>query len=200
MEWLRALKRLLRAFRGWLYRRLTSRSRSSHGKRLAGFERRWNLEGDGFTKEGFIRILRERFLLNTQKGLWLELRAGDGLVGSLGIWLESDSPEWRVEAWEDRADPLDQLRVFRPRTRVVDGRLTDWRLRMDEAIPDGITTRGIREASAVCRAVRRQTVRPRWIGIWNPSRRSVWARRLESCGYRLEVVYERMEFFRGETA
>jgi hypothetical protein len=194
------LKRLLRALRGWCYRRLPSWSRTSHGKRLAGFERRWNLEADGFTKEGFVRILKKRFLRGALKGHWLELRAGDGLVGSLGGWLESSCREWTVEAWEDRLDPLHQLRIFRPRTRVIDGRMTDWKLRMDDIIPDGITTRGAREASAVCRAVRRQTVRPRWIGIWNPSRRSVWACRLESCGYRLQVVYERMEFFRGETA
>ena len=191
------MKRLLRAVRGWFYRRIPSWSRSSHGKRLAGFERRWNLEGEGFTKEGFIRILRKNFLCGTNRGLWLELRGGDGLVGSLAGWLDSGDSGWKVEAWEDRPDPLRQLRGFRPKAKVIDQRLTDWTRRMNVDPPDGITARGNREASAVCRAIRCCGLRPRWIGIWNPSRRPLWARRLQCHGYRLELTYERMEFYRG---
>lgn len=189
------LKRILRSLRGWLYRRLPSWSRSCHAKRLAGLDRRWNLERDGFTKEGFFQILRQRFLKGTQDGVWLELRVGDGLVGSLGAWLEQVDG-WKVEAWEDRVFPLERLRINRPRSQVVGGRLTDWAARKESSIPDGITTRGVQEASAVCRAVRQKRLCPRWIGIWNPSRKPVWAQRLQASGYRLELAWHNMEFYR----
>lgn len=190
------LKKLLRSLRGWFYRSLPSRGRSWHTKRLAGLDRRWKLEGDGFTKEGFFQILHHKFLQEAQGGLWLELRVGDGLVGSLGSWLESSGPGWQVEAWEDRKFPFERLRSNRPRSRVVGARLTDWAIRKESSIPDGIATRGVREASAVCRAVRQQNKSPRWIGIWNPSRRPVWAQRLQACGYRLELAWHNMEFYR----
>jgi len=189
------LKRILRSLRGWVYRRLPSWNWSSHRKRLAGLDRRWNLERDGFTKEGFFQILHQRFLEGIRDGLWLELRAGDGLVGSLGAWLEQVDG-WKVEAWEDRVFPLERLQINRPRSQVVGGRLTDWARREDRACPVGITTRGMREASAVCRAVREKGLSPRWIGIWNPSRRPVWAQRLQACGYRLELAWHNTEFYR----
>lgn len=189
------MKRILRSLRGWFYRKLPSWNRSSHAKRLAGLDRRWNLEGDGFTKEGFFRILHYKFLREAQGGLWLELRVGDGLVGSLGAWLEQVEG-WKVEAWEDRKFPFERLRSNRPRSRVVGARLTDWAIRKESSTPDGIATRGVREASAVCRAVRQNGLRPRWIGIWNPRRCAVWAQRLQACGYRLELAWHNMEFYR----
>ncbi len=189
------MKRILRSLRGWLYRKLPSWNRSSHTKRLAGLDRRWNLEKDGFTKEGLWRILRIKYFQGTREGHWLELRAGDGLVGSLGIWLETMGAGWSVESWEDRQLPLRQLQVSRPHTRVVAARLTDWKQRKSGDLPDGISTRGVREASAICRAVRKKRIRPRWIVIWNPSRRPVWAQRLQAKGYRLELAWHNLEFY-----
>jgi hypothetical protein len=194
------MKSSLRSLRGWFYRNIPSWNRYYHGKRLAGLERRWALETKGFTKEGFVRILKKRFLRGALKGHWLELRAGDGLVGSLGTWLESLGSGWVVEAWENRPIPLQQLRMARLRTRIEDGRLTDWKVRRNHDIPDGISTRGVREASAVCRAVRQNGLRPRWIGIWNPSRRSLWAQRFEASGYKLELAWHNMEFYRRRSA
>ena len=188
-------KSWIRNFRGWLYRQLPSWGTALHRKRVTGYERRWGLEQEGFCKEGFFRVFRENFLKGGKGGTFLELRAGDGLVGSLGVWLESLGGTWNVESWEDRPLPLRQLRANRFQSKILEGRLTRGLSKDLVQEPDGITTRGVREASGVCRAIRQSQIRPRWIGIWNPSRRPVWLKRLGKSGYRLALIYERMEFY-----
>lgn len=188
-------KSWIRNLRGWLYRQLPSWGMTLHRKRVTGYERRWGLEQEGFCKEGFFKIFHKKLLQGKKDGFFLELRAGDGLVGSLGVWLESLGGTWRVESWEDRPLPLEQLRAHRIRSKILEGRLTRWLSKNSVQDPDGITTRGSRETSGVCRAIRQSQIRPRWIGIWNPSRRPVWLKRLEKNGYRLALVYERMEFY-----
>ena len=185
----------IRNFRGWLYRQLPSWGTALHRKRVTGYERRWGLEQEGFCKEGFFRVFRENFLKGGKGGTFLELRAGDGLVGSLGVWLESLGGTWKVESWEDRPFPLRQLRANRFQSKILEGRLTRGLSKDLGQDPEGITTRGAREASGVCRAIRQSQIRPCWIGIWNPSRRPVWLKRLGKSGYRLALIYERMEFY-----
>ena len=189
------LKRWIRAWRALWYRLLPLHEGDLHLKRLAGFERRWDLEGKGFTKAGFVEILRRRLLGEVDPGTFVELQAGDGLVGSLGVWLERVEG-WKGEAWEHRIKPLADLHKNRPKTAVHAGRLTDWNSGVSSLQPVLITTRGAREASGVCRAIRAGRIQPALVGIWNPSRRSVWQRRLRRAGYRLELVYHRMEFYR----
>ena len=96
----------LRFLRGWLYRRYPAISRGWYRKKLAGYERRWGLEDHGFTKEGFFRVFHEKFLEGKRPGRVYELAAGNGLVGSLGVWLEELSGGWSVEAWEHRPFPF----------------------------------------------------------------------------------------------
>ena len=190
---MRAFFRNVRAF---FYRLLPSGPPSCWQKKLAGFERRWGLEGEGFTKEGFVRILWRHVLPGIRPGKFLELQAGDGLVGSLGVWLEVPGSSWRVEAWEQRPWPFRDLRRNRPTTNIHEGRLTQWDSNAVKLQPAGITTRGAREASGVSRAIRQGAIRPGLVAIWNPTRRPVWEHRLRQHGYRLELVYHRMEFYR----
>lgn len=185
----------MRAWRAWGYRLLPWWEEGFRTKRLAGFERRWDLEGKGFTKQGFFEIFQKQFLQGLKPGRFVELAAGDGLVGSLGAWLEPVAG-WKVEAWEHRPVPRQSILRHRPPTQLHSGRLTGWS--RQEAASDlaGITTRGAREAAGVCRAIRQGLIRPGFLGIWNPTRRSLWERRLRKQGYRLEMVYHRMEFYR----
>ncbi len=187
--------RKLRSLRSGFYRRLPFCEGDFHLKRLAGFERRWDLEGEGFTKAGFMEIFERKLLQGMVPGTLVELQAGDGLVGSLGVWLEQVEG-WKGEAWEHRTKPLADLNENRPKTAVHAGRLTDWNSGVSSLQPVLITTRGAREASGVCRAIRAGRIQPALVGIWNPTRRSVWQRRLRRAGYRLELVYHRMEFYR----
>jgi hypothetical protein len=188
-------KRFVRSVRGWIYRRFPCWNETLYRKKRVGYERRWNLEIEGFTKEGFFDILQDRFCLKDNSGSLVELCVGDGLTGSLGLWLEASKQGWKVQAWEHRPLVLRQLRHNRPRTDICEGRLTDWSTKSQESKPDAITTRATREAAAVCRGIRRGFIRPKWIGIWNPSQRSVWYRRLTSNGYKLCVAWHNMEFY-----
>ena len=122
--------------------------------------------------------------------------AGDGLVGSFGLWMGTGASGWKVMAWEHRPYVFDQLRKNRPNTKIHKGRLTNWAGNFSKISPTAITVRGVREASGVCRGIRNQLIRPDWLGIWNPSRRPVWCRRLSKAGYQLELVWQNMEFYR----
>jgi len=188
--------RWVRSLRGWGYRWIPPLREDWSRKRIAGYERRWNLEVEGFTKEGFFRILQRNILAWVRAGDFFELVVGDGLVGSLGIWLESGGGGWKVEAWEHRPHPLEAFRNNRPGTEIHGDRLTTWAEEKRKADPAGITSRGSRESAAICREIRNGRIRPGFVGIWNPTRRPVWMRRLGRAGYRLEMIYERMEFYR----
>lgn len=184
-----------RNLRARFYRQLPPGCPAWHLKRRAGYERRWGLEVHGFTKQGFFEIFRQKLLEGVGPGLWIELQAGDGLVGGLGIWLKQVEG-WKVEAWEHRKWPALSFRKNQPSTRLHNERLTDWVEPNAPQDPVVVTTRGVREVSGLCRAVRKKKIRPILVGIWNPTRRGVWESRLRPCGYRLEMVYERMEFYR----
>jgi len=196
-EWWKAYER---AFRGWLYRRIPMGNHPLRLKRRAGFERRWGLETRGYTKKGFFKILQGRLLGDVPSGCWLELQVGDGLVGSLGVWLETIAQErgWIFEAWEHRARPIVSFRKNRPFSGLHVGRLTSWSDPDAVENPVGITTRGVREGAGVCRAIRNGRIRPAIVGVWNPKRRSLWEARLRPCGYRLELIYDRMEFYKDQ--
>jgi len=187
---------LIRTCRGWLYRRLPSWSATSHRKRLAGYERRWGLEQEGSTKEGFFRIFQRRVLIHCRPGSFYELMTGDGLVGSLGVWLEGLGQGWKVEAWEHRPTPLASLRKNREKTGIHGSRLTIWSEKERKAGIVGITTRGAKEAVGVSREIRKSRIRPYFVGIWNPTQRPIWMHRLGQAGYQLEIVYANIEFYR----
>lgn len=191
---LMGVRMIFRKLRGWMYRHYPAIG-TAFRKKLAGYERGFDLESSGFTKEGFFHIFQRQILVGSFPGRFVELAAGDGWVGSLGAWLEG-LEGWTVEAWEHRSVPRDTFRQHRPRTELHSGRLTDWSPHEPVTKPLGITTRGVREAAGVCRAIRRGLIRPRFVGIWNPSRRPVWYRRLDLEGYRLGLVWHNMEFYR----
>lgn len=185
----------MRSVRGFFYRKIPVWGKASFAKKLAGLERRWNLETQGFTKEGFFKIFESRFLPSSSAGLLLELAAGDGLVGSLGVWMEARGSHWRVQAWEYRPLALQSFRKNRPHTPAFPGKLLHYHHEPGEAVV-AITARSSQEASAVCRWIRKKIIQPSWLGIWNPSRRAVWYQRLCREGYRLELVWHNMEFYR----
>jgi hypothetical protein len=185
----------LRFLRGWLYRRYPAISRGWYRKKLAGYERRWGLEDHGFTKEGFFRIFQRRVLSCCRPGVFYELVTGDGLVGSLGVWIEGLGEEWSVEAWEHQPHPLAALRKNRTGTQIHEGRLTSWSANERKNDLVGITARGSREAAGVCREICAGQIRPQWVGLWNPTMRPTWFHRMRSAGYQLALVYQRMEFY-----
>jgi len=190
------VKAALRLLRGWFYRRYPAISGGWYRKKLAGYERRWGLEDHGFTKEGFFRVFHEKLLRGKRPGRVYELVAGDGLVGSLGVWVQGLGEGWNVEAWEHRPIPLFSLKKARLEAEIHGERLTRWSAKERKKDLLGITTRGSREATGVCREIRTRQIRPKWVGLWNPTMRPAWFQRMRSEGYQLELVYQRMEFYR----
>jgi hypothetical protein len=156
------------------------------------------LEDHGFTKEGFFRVFQKKFLRGNRSGRVYELATGDGLVGSLGVWLEELGVGWSVEAWEHRPLPLFSLKKTRLEAEIHEGRLTKWSAEERKKDLIGITTRKAREASGVCREIRTGQIRPQWVGLWNPTMRPAWFHRMRRAGYQLELVYQRMEFYRNK--
>ena len=189
------MKSALRFLRGCFYRRYPAASRGWYRKKLAGYERRWGLEQEGFTKEGFFRIFRAYFLKGNRSGRVYELVAGDGLVGSLGVWLQGLGEGWSIEAWEHRPFPFSSIQKQRPKSQIHEGRLISWSAKERKKDLVGVTTRGSREATGVCREIRTSQIRPEWVGLWNPTMRPAWFQRMRSAGYQLELVYQRMEFY-----
>lgn len=186
----------LRGLRGWCYRSFPAGSKKTFVKKLAGFERRWELEKKGFTKHGFFTVFREKIGLDQTSGLYIEAPAGDGRVGSLSGWLEASSPGWNVKVWEHRPEVLKRFRNHRPSTEIHHGRLTRWEDLSPKSDVKAVTVRGVREAAGLCREIRRGKIRPVWLGIWNPTRRPIWYRRMKNEGYQLQLVWQNMEFYR----
>ena len=189
------MKPFLRLFRGWLYRRYPAVGSGWYRKKLAGYERKWGLEDHGFTKEGFFKVFQKRVLRDVKVGRVYELVAGDGLVGSLGVWVEGLGEGWSVEAWEHRPIPLFSLKKTRLEAEIHEGRLTRWSAKERKKDLSGITTRRAREAAGVCREIRTGQIHPQWVGLWNPTMRSAWFHRMSRVGYQLVLVYQRMEFY-----
>jgi hypothetical protein len=186
-------RNLLRKSRGWLYRRLPAAFPGFHRLRVAGFNRRWDMENRGWTQEDFSKLCWENMLGGKSGGRALELSAGDGLVGSLGRWLESHAG-WEVEGWEGRALPRIQLGMFRPRMRLLSSH-GEWQKSWDSQAPDLVTSRTHLTNALLIRFLRGANRRPRWVGVWNRSGRGLWAARLGALGYRLELCQDRMEFY-----
>lgn len=187
------LRDLLRKSRGWLYRRLPEAFLGFHRLRVAGFNRRWDIENCGWTQECFSKVCWENMLEGKSGGRALELSPGDGLVGSLGRWLESHAG-WEVEGWEERVLPRAQLGEFRPQMHLLSSH-GEWQKTWDSQVPDLVTSRTHRTNALLCRFLRGVNRRPRWVGVWNRSGRGLWAARLGALGYRLELCQDRMEFF-----
>jgi len=76
----------LRRIRAWGYRQLPVWSRALFLKKLAGFERCWNLEEEGFTKQGLIREFCRTEGVPVRKLTWrqpeMDSCFDDGFFGS----------------------------------------------------------------------------------------------------------------------
>jgi hypothetical protein len=157
---------------------------------MIGYGRRWGLEERGWTQEGFCLVAWEKLLMQKSGGAILELAAGDGLVGSLGRWLE-EHQKWDATCEEPAVEPHRQLIKNRPRAECFQG------LEMFAAtrIWDVVTSRSAARSAVLLREMRISGRRPGLVGIWNRSGRSLWARRLKRMGYRPALCQDRMEFY-----
>lgn len=184
---------LLRSLRGWGYRTYPGWESGAHRRRLAGHGRRWDAEEEGRTWEGFCRLVWHKLLDQWKGALIFELAAGDGLVGSLGRWLEKNQG-WKAECWETRAVPSAQLRRLRPMSSLHSGKI-------EPAIsekPSVVVSRSSRTNTILWKAIRDGSWNPELVGLWNRSGRDLWFRRMSGLGYRLALCQDRLEIYTRE--
>jgi len=184
------LRGKMRSLRGWMYRHLPSLVPGTHRKRMIGYGRRWRLEESGWTQEGFCQVAWKKLLSQKKAGRILELAAGDGLVGSLGRWLE-EHQGWSAECEEAAEEPYRQMKKNRPRAQCFQGLV----LLPAGRIWDVITSRSAMRSAQLLREMRTLGIRPGLVGVWNRSGRSHWAKRLKRMGYRPVLCQDRMEFY-----
>jgi hypothetical protein len=190
-----ALMLMIRRLRGWLYRRVWGGSRNSHRQRRKGFERRCGAEEQGRTMEHWVAFLRRHGLVPPDQAVLVELAAGDGLIGSIGVWLERQGTGVRCFLWEHRPLPIHDAVRQRSGARVTQGRLVDWRA-AGLAVKPWLVTSGCSRQTAHCwQAIRQGLIRPHWLVIWNPTERPVWWRRARREGYRLRWVHHNREYY-----
>jgi len=190
------VKPWLRRVRGWFYRRSCGSSRGTHRRRRSGFERKSGAEEAGHTLEAWVHFLVRHGLAAPPAAVVVELAAGDGLVGSLGAWLEKENAGIRCFLWEHRSIPLGEARRNRSAARVMEGRLLDWSLAELPSAPWLVTSFCGRQTSCLWRAIGQAALRPAWVVVWNPSGRPVWWRRARQSGYRLQWVHHNREYYR----
>ncbi len=190
------MKDLLRQIRGWWYRRIPAFLPGSHRLRVIGFARRWGCEERGWTQEGFARLVWEKLFGGRRHGRILECACGGGLIGSLGWWLEKNA-DWSAVCEEHRNGALPQLRIARPGARVHSSLTFLGKAGADQVGDfDLVTTRSCRDSSRLFRMVSRDADGPMVVGIWNPSGRDLWSRRLAKRGYQLALCRDRFELYR----
>jgi len=190
-----ALMPMLRRLRGWFYRRAWGESRNSHRQRRKGFERRCGAEEAGRTMEDWVAFLRGHGLVVPAQAVLVELAAGDGLIGSIGAWLEGQGTGVRCFLWEHRPFPIDEACRQRPSARVTKGRLVDWRVAELPEKPWLVTSCCSRQTSRCWQSIRQGLIHPAWMVVWNPTERPVWWRRARREGYRLRWVHHNREYY-----
>jgi len=129
------------------------------------------------------------------QGVLLEGACGSGLVGSLGWWLEKNSG-WSAECHEWRISAATKLGRNRPAARIHPSLnfLEKGGVQKSRGF-DLITSRSVRTTAAICRMMRRRLVAATVVGVWNPTGRDLWARRLGKLGYRMVLCRERLELY-----
>jgi len=190
-----ALMSILRRSRGWFYRKTWGGSRNFHRQRRKGFERRGGAEEAGRTMEDWVAFLQLHGLVPPAQSVVVELAAGDGLIGSIGAWLEGQGTGVRCFLWDHRPFPIDDAVRQRPGARVAKSRLLDWRRADLPGKPWLVTSCCSRQTSRCWQAIRQGLIRPVWLVIWNPTERSVWWRRARRKGYRLRWVHHNREYY-----
>jgi len=150
----------------------------------------WNAEEEGRTWEGFCRLIWVRLLRRRTGERIIELAAGDGLVGSLGRWLEQHQG-WKAECWEAGKIPRQYFSRFRP-VAILHAATAAVEFSSRPAV---VFSRSARMNTLLRMEMERSGWNPTVVGLWNKSGRGLWARRMRRLGYRLGLCRDRLEVY-----
>ncbi|NCY22985.1 hypothetical protein EBX31_13675 [bacterium] len=138
------------------------------------------------------RIFIQRLLLPGSRGFFWEVDCGDGTTGSNSLCLESEYG-WKGVLWEGARIPREA--ASRNRRMPVRGSEPSSECLLEEHPPDLLVLRRATEHGWIWGKLRSGRIRPDWILIQNPSPDPVWAKLLETEGYRLRWFFHDDEYY-----
>jgi len=176
-------------WKGLLYPLLPSWSAGLHTKRRKGLFYRW------FPREALLcqteqdRIFWEEFLHPDWGGVFWEIGAGDGVVGSHTLGLEMGHG-WRGTIWEPGNIP--RQRAAGVRKCRVEGVPGEWK---SQEKPDLLAIHRAEEFRELMKELAAGRLRPGWVVVANAAPDPGWTRRLEAVGYRLRLFIHDDEYY-----
>lgn len=186
---LSAHRNFQRSFKGWVYSLLPAGVSSLHGKRRKGFFYRYCDPGILECQEEQDAVFWRTFLRPKKGGAFLEIGAGDGVVGSHTLGLELQH-QWSGWLWEPSPRARQKAQPVR-RCRVADGGQV-W----PAAEPiDLLAIHRPGEFPEIWSAFPRGRALPPWVIVENPHPEDRWARVLEGVGYELRFFFHDDEYY-----
>lgn len=184
-----ASRRLRRLFKGWWYPLLPSGISTLHGKRRKGLFYRHSDPGVLESQREQDAVFWRNFLRPQKGGSFLEIGAGDGVIGSHTLGLELHH-QWSGSLWEPAPGPRLRAQQLR-RCRVPDA---------GEAWPaegsiDLLAIHRPGEFEEIWRGFPQGRVLPEWVIVENPHPEVRWARVLEGAGYALRFFFHDDEYY-----
>jgi len=186
---------LVREFKGWFYSQCPSSSAKLHEKRRKGLFY-LNASPDILVcQKEQDRVFWKKFLRPRKGGVFWEVGAGDGVVGSHTLGLEIQYG-WNGILWEP--NPLPRERATRMRKCGVLG--AGERIERESASQlNLLAIHRPQEFSWIWDRLSARVDQPLWVIVENPEPDPHWTRLLESCGYRKRLFFHDDEYYELKT-
>jgi hypothetical protein len=180
---------LVRQLKGWIYSRYSSSSAKLHEKRRKGLFYRFvpaeiltcQIEQD--------RIFWEKFLRPKMGGVFWEVGAGDGVVGSHTLGLEIKCG-WEGTNFEPHKHPsLYAAKVRKCRMVATNKEFGS------EKKPDLVAIHRPQEFPVIWERLDEGLIAPQWVIVENAQPDPKWCRFLERLGYELRFFFHDDEYY-----
>ena len=182
---------LVRQLKGWIYSQYPSSSAKLHEKRRKGLFY-LNVSPEILVcQKSQDRIFWEKFLHPKMGGVFWEVGAGDGVVGSHTLGLEIQYG-WSGVLWEPNPGPRGRATRMRKCGVLGAGKETE-----EESVKqlDLLAIHRPREFSWVWDRLSARVNRPLWVIVENPEPDPQWTKLLESCGYKKRLFFHDDEYY-----
>ena len=182
---------LLRQLKGWIYSHYPSSSSKLHEKRRKGLFY-LNVSPEIIVcQKSQDRIFWDKFLRPQVGGVFWEVGAGDGVVGSHTLGLEIQYG-WSGTLWEPNPGPRGRATRMRKCRVLGAGEETE-----QESVKqlDLLAIHRPREFSWVWERLTARANRPLWVIVETPEPDPQWTKLLESCGYKKRLFFHDDEYY-----
>jgi len=184
-----ASRKFQRRIKGWVYSLFSARVSSLHGKRRKGLFYLSCDPGVLECQEEQDAVFWRKFLRPEKGGSFLEIGAGDGVVGSHTLGLELHH-QWSGSLGEPSPRPRQYAQKIR-RCRIHEFAHPP----VLAESPDLVAIHRPGEFPEIWKSIQASRLRPRWVIVENPLPDHRWARMLEGVGYRLKFFFHDDEYY-----